>query len=227
MVNRIGNNYTNPYVNTPTKTSSNGEKAPAFLLSFDEDGVIWDRESDGGKKDALQTKVGDNKGHDAKRDEKGVEYISTIQKSDVEELEAKEKAPSLFQIIGTLISSVRTAITKAFDYIWYGDDEKQSTVIGEAESENKEEIAGKDAEELGEGIAEDKARADSKISANVRRLRHRTEFEKKLADARNGVDGTPARNTDLLTTYDRRGNIRKISATDSSRILKGDKSIKL
>ena len=60
MINRIGdNNYTNPYVRNTQKTVGSGEKAPAFLLNYDEDGVVWDRESSDEKKGALDSKVSD------------------------------------------------------------------------------------------------------------------------------------------------------------------------
>ena len=42
MVNRIGDNqYTNPYVTGSKQSATSGEKAPAFLLNYDEEGVVF------------------------------------------------------------------------------------------------------------------------------------------------------------------------------------------
>ena len=114
------------------------------------------------------------------------------------------------------------------------DGGEEEAIDSESEAEQKKnlelyETAEIDSRKL-EEVLRQRARGEGEESTlvnNVRKLRRRTEFDMKLAEARKGMEGTPARSTDLLTTYDKRGKIKEISPTDSGKILKGDKALKL
>lgn len=262
MINRIGdNNYTNPYVRNTQKTVGSGEKAPAFLLNYDEDGVVWDRESSDEKKDSLDSKVSDGKnGNNQRKNDRAVEYISSVQVEDRKEKVEANKAGnvSFLESLTKFFTGVRNIIARTLEFIWYGDDRptagddveaeqksedvneiladggEEEAIESESEAEQKKnlelyETAEIDSQKL-EEVLRQRARGEREESTlvnNVRKLRRRTEFDMKLAEARKGMEGTPARNTDLLTTYDKRGKIKEISPTDSGKILKGDKALKL
>ena len=77
-----------------------------------------------------------------------------------------------------------------------------------------------------ENINEKSEKFTSELLNKYRRERE-ANFNENLSAAKKGVVGIPARNTSLLTTYDRFGRINKVAPSDSELILKGDKSIKM
>lgn len=213
MINRVGDNqYTNSYTSSGRRNIKTDEKAPAFLLNYDEDGVVWDRGDDKKDEHSLDKKLRDKDDSSRKRTADLTRIKENHEKAGDN---ANKESVSIGQTISKIVNSIRTAVINAFNYIWYGA-EKSDEAVGDGEISTKQ-----DATDSVIASPEDVQKIESRTT------RRKTEFDRRLAEAGKGVQGIPARNTDLLTTYDNHGKIRKVSATDSSRILKGDKSIKL
>lgn len=230
MVNRIGDNqYTNPYVTGSKQSAASGEKAPAFLLNYDEEGVVWDRDENTGNQKAMDTakEKAKNSTRDQSRDtyEPSAKAREMLAKDD----EEAPKQESVLKSLGQIFSGVKNIFIKAFNFIWYGNDEQKEEVIQEGQIKDKQ-IEGELTTESQININTINDSKNNEAAGNNEKIagvKYKTEFDRRLERAGRGVQGVPARNTDLLTTYDGKGNIRKISATESTLILKGDKSIKL
>ncbi len=230
MVNRIGDNqYTNPYVTGSKQSAASGEKAPAFLLNYDEEGVVWDRDENTGNQKAMDTakEKAKNSTRDQSRDtyEPSAKAREMLAKDD----EEAPKQESVLKSLGQIFSGVKNIFIKAFNFIWYGNDEQKEEAIQEGQIQDGPINEDSNVEnqininKINDSKNNEVAGNNEKIAG----VRYKTEFDRRLERAGQGVQGVPARNTDLLTTYDGKGNIRKISATESTLILKGDKSIKL
>lgn len=230
MVNRIGDNqYTNPYVTGSKQSAASGEKAPAFLLNYDEEGVVWDRDENTGNQKAMDAakEKAKNSTRDQSRDtyEPSAKAREMLAKDD----EEAPKQESVLKSLGQIFSGVKNIFIKAFNFIWYGNDEQKedATQEGQIKDEPINEDSNVENQININTINDSKNNEAAGNNEKIAGVRYKTEFDRRLERAGQGVQGVPARNTDLLTTYDGKGNIRKISATESTLILKGDKSIKL
>ncbi|MCQ2541652.1 MAG: hypothetical protein MJ112_05055 [Lachnospiraceae bacterium] len=231
MVNRIGDNqYTNPYVTGSKQSATSGEKAPAFLLNYDEEGVVWDRDENTGNQKAMDTAK--EKAKNSTRDQSRDTYEPSAKAREMlakDEEKVTKPQESVLKSLGQIFSGVKNIFIKAFNFIWYGNDEQKEEAIQEGQTK-AEQIEGELTTESQININTINDSKNNEAAGNNEKIagvRYKTEFDRRLERAGQGVQGVPARNTDLLTTYDGKGNIRKISATESTLILKGDKSIKL
>lgn len=231
MVNRIGDNqYTNPYVTGSKQSAASGEKAPAFLLNYDEEGVVWDRDENTGNQKAMDTAK--EKAKNSTRDQSRDTYEPSAKAREMlakDEEKVTKPQESVLKSLGQIFSGVKNIFIKAFNFIWYGNDEQKEEAILEGQTK-AEQIEGELTTESQININTINDSKNNEAAGNNEKIagvRYKTEFDRRLERAGQGVQGVPARNTDLLTTYDGKGNIRKISATESTLILKGDKSIKL
>lgn len=231
MVNRIGDNqYTNPYVTGSKQSAASGEKAPAFLLNYDEEGVVWDRDENTGNQKAMDTAK--EKAKNSTRDQSRDTYEPSAKAREMlakDEEKVTKPQESVLKSLGQIFSGVKNVFIKAFNFIWYGNDEQKEEAIQEGQI--KDEPINEDSNVENQininTINDSKNNEAVGNNEKIAGVRYKTEFDRRLERAGQGVQGVPARNTDLLTTYDGKGNIRKISATESTLILKGDKSIKL
>lgn len=231
MVNRIGDNqYTNPYVTGSKQSAASGEKAPAFLLNYDEEGVVWDRDENTGNQKAMDTAK--EKAKNSTRDQSRDTYEPSAKAREMlakDEEKVTKPQESVLKSLGQIFSGVKNIFIKAFNFIWYGNDEQKEEAIQEGQI--KDEPINEDSNVENQininKINDSKNNEAAGNNEKIAGVRYKTEFDRRLERAGQGVQGVPARNTDLLTTYDGKGNIRKISATESTLILKGDKSIKL
>lgn len=231
MVNRIGDNqYTNPYVTGSKQSATSGEKAPAFLLNYDEEGVVWDRDENTGNQKAMDTAK--EKAKNSTRDQSRDTYEPSAKAREMlakDEEKVTKPQESVLKSLGQIFSGVKNIFIKAFNFIWYGNDEQKEDAIQEGQIKDGQ-IEGELTTESQININTINDSKNNEAAGNNEKIagvRYKTEFDRRLERAGQGVQGVPARNTDLLTTYDGKGNIRKISATESTLILKGDKSIKL
>lgn len=231
MVNRIGDNqYTNPYVTGSKQSAASGEKAPAFLLNYDEEGVVWDRDENTGNQKAMDTAK--EKAKNSTRDQSRDTYEPSAKAREMlakDEEKVTKPQESVLKSLGQIFLGVKNIFIKAFNFIWYGNDEQKEEAIQEGQI--KDEPINEDSNVENQininTINDSKNNEAVGNNEKIAGVRYKTEFDRRLERAGQGVQGVPARNTDLLTTYDGKGNIRKISATESTLILKGDKSIKL
>lgn len=231
MVNRIGDNqYTNPYVTGSKQSATSGEKAPAFLLNYDEEGVVWDRDENTSNQKAMDTAK--EKAKNSTRDQSRDTYEPSAKAREMlakDEEKVTKPQESVLKSLGQIFSGVKNIFIKAFNFIWYGNDEQKEEAIQEGQI--KDEPINEDSNVENQininKINDSKNNEAAGNNEKIAGVKYKTEFDRRLERAGRGVQGVPARNTDLLTTYDGKGNIRKISATESTLILKGDKSIKL
>ena len=226
MINRVSdNNYTNPYAENRKKVSET-QDAPAFLLNYDEKGVVWDRDkNEKDKEESVGNKPARQNNSSAKKQRDTYES-SVTKSSDDEKNEDKTASPfdSLKKVFQTVADNIKSAFKSLFKFVWYGNDDADKNfdinndlnVVDEKESDD---------------IKIEKEIIEKQESLNASREKYKSsmdaEYYQKLERARKGVSGVPARNTSLLTTYDKHGEIKKINASESDMVLRGDKSIKL
>lgn len=211
MVGRIDNNYNNPY-NNNFKTKNIDKDAPAFLLNYDDNGVIWDRSTD--KKTNVKKQEDDNR-------------QDIYEKSDVVKDAAKEepvqKSTPLQPgaTVKGVLSQIFSGFKKLFEFIWYGEDKKKvanDVAVKEDTNDKTPEIVAQDKETV---VYESKNEPrilklpakEKSLTPNELRLREVT--GKKVA-----------RNTSLLTYYNKYGRIVDVGGSESSRILYGEKNVR-
>lgn len=206
MIDRIDNNsYTNAYRSSSVNKVSK-EDTPQFLLNYDEDGVVWDRQDTNDKKQINKT------GTKEKSDKRDT-FESTIINNDASKNAAVANDSEIIDIAG-IVKNVAKSVTdffkNIFNFIWYGDDnQEKEKSVNDSEIKETTVIDSRQKDKL---IRESIEKKDSK---EVMRLL--TDDYKKQ----------PARNSTLLTHYDRRGNIVNVNGADEERILSGKNAIKL
>ena len=178
MIERIGSdNYINPYVKNSVKPKSN-EQAPAFLLNYDETGVIYD------KNDKLPT------GKEKNKKDNETEFRAEKRegfKENAEGVKKKEESGDFLKSARIILGKIKGIWQKVFNFIWYGND------IEEAKGKEKEVNKASDD-------------TDAYYKNNSAKL---------------------ARNTTILTQYNRFGQISEPPVSEMNLILKGDKSKKI
>lgn len=223
MVNRVNDGqYTNAYINTKRQKIKTDAEAPAFLLNYDERGVIWDRDEASSK--SKEEQVREKRANEAKSQKKNSPAVKETKEASANERPAFLNPWSVESLIGA-IKNLAKSIKYVFDgflkLVWYGEEDtkKDQTAQGEEEKnitefEEKSEL---------ENISEE----NNLLSKDEKASKFVSDFDKKLEAAKAGVDGTLARNTDLLTTYDRFGHTVSPSKSNQSLILHGDKAYKV
>ena len=121
MIKKVDNNqfYTGSYSDNRNRARKVNEETPAFLLDYDENGVIWEREGsrskdpEGRKKsaerDSYEASSKNGAGHSGKKAEKKA-----------------EKTPgntSEEGIVAKAVAAVKNLFRRFMNVIWYGDDE--------------------------------------------------------------------------------------------------------
>ncbi|MBR3105228.1 MAG: hypothetical protein IKQ27_00400 [Lachnospiraceae bacterium] len=232
MINRVDgqHNYTNPYERQKRKSGRVEADAPAFLLDYDEKGVVWERSSEQQKGQIPKENAASGEKKEAKKEKKAVPV-----KQKEEPVAEETKAPSegIFQGI---LKRLRGLVQGVLNLVWYsGEEEKKAT---EAE-ENKAETS---VTEIGEAedtiipVADEQAE-DPQVSLELSEEDEDRELRDLLAKKDNkafmdrltrGNRRKPARNTTVLTSYDRHGRLVKPEDAEAGRILhheqNGDKN---
>ncbi|HOO80471.1 MAG TPA: hypothetical protein PLZ77_07590 [Lachnospiraceae bacterium] len=205
MVNGINQqNYSNPYGRQPTKLNKTDTNAPAFLLNYEEDGVIWEHADSGSKKATIKKDSVVEKKQPNKENKKDAVVLNSKTTEDTLEKATDDHG---------LLQGIKDFFHKVFQFIWYGDETKNdSETDSESEEKQKDTIDRNTADEAiqqsdEERIAEYLKKKDTEGVINVLTKNHTKQ---------------PARNTSLLTYYDRRGNIVNMGRTNTERILHGD-----
>lgn len=206
MVDRVGNGpgYGYPQINEKkvnTGATGTGEK---FRLDYGKEGAIYEPGSDAVKKQQAEKKTTSQLTNAAKAEEEGVRL--TLSGSAPNTLEQTKNADtaqsaSIIDAVTTWVNKIIEGIKGLFSSIW--NDETSEKV-----EETPEKV-----EETPETKSETKPK---------------TQFEKAKAEAEaflTSAEGKKiARNTDLLTYYDKHGTVISVSPSDRQRILYGDKN---
>lgn len=249
MIDRVNNNiYTNAYSNKAVKRTQ-AEDTPAFLLNYDEKGVVWDRSNDEAEK---EKSVSENNSKDKLVEELVIKkknvntkdtYESTItdadnHKNDFDILDDKSiiNLKNLREMFRQIFSGVTMMFKSVFNFVWYGNDIPDENAPEKANKETTEETTEKISEKTIEKQDKRNDSATNKSIAESQTLSKEELIRKSISNKdtdeimrllTDNYANKPARNTALLTQYDKYGNIVSVSGADEARILKNKKSINM
>lgn len=200
MVDRVGNNlgYGYPQVNEKkvnTNTTGTGEK---FQLDYGKEGAIYEPSSEALKKQQAEKGKTSRIDSPSKAEENGVRLTLSgvaMEPDRMAEKEGNAESVGILEKVTSIVNKVIDVIKGFISSIW--NDEPK--VVDEQMPE--------------------------KIDASEK---PKTQFEKAKAEAEAflaSAEGKKvARNSDLLTYYDKYGSVISVSPSDRQRILYGDKN---
>ena len=214
MVDRVGNTYGYgyPQVNDKkvnTNTTGTGEK---FQLDYGKEGAIYEPSSEALKRQQDQKHTTTKTQESARAEDEGVRL--TLSGVDTER--ARESGTERNQTGGGILDTVTSIVNKVFDVIKgfissiWNDEPKVNDSVDVSD-------IGAEAYEKGSAIPEE-----------IKAEKPKTQFEKAKAEAEAFLASSEgkkvARNSDLLTYYDKHGTVINVSPSDRQRILYGDKN---
>ncbi|MCR4643170.1 MAG: hypothetical protein K5697_14240 [Lachnospiraceae bacterium] len=205
MINPVDsrNTYTGAYERGGKKAARIEGEAPAFLLP-DDDGVIWER--------------GTSPKQSPKPKAKKEEYrpSQSAEEKKTEKKEERETAASPGQPRGSFLSRVAAFFREFFSKLWYGDEAGKKDP-----EENKEsvEVSAASGNAAGRGTG-------SGREQRIRDMIAQKDTEALSRELTEGGKKKPARNTGLLTYYDRFGRIVSPADSEAARIMRASDSKK-
>lgn len=217
------NHIPESYKSDISKVKSTSENVPKFLLGDEDKGVVWERGAAQGK-NTPRTKTPSRSGGvtNTTFSKEKVTYTPSreakalLKKEEpiAQPREKEDKGPSVFSRVAT---GIKNFFGKIFSFIWYGKEDEKET----------KDLAS------GEEITADSVSDNVKAATIKKTDEERIKEYIKAGNTEGVVDvltrgGTvlPARNTTLLTQYDRRGHIAE-AGVNTGVILHGDKPIEL
>ena len=184
-----GNSYAGAYGHSGKKAARMQDDAPAFLLPGEDNGVIWER--------------GEQK---ERKSVKHMPSAAEAEKAETEKAEESGTEQRETHPLRDFFGRVRGFFGKLLHDIWYGGEEEGKNQETQAASE--EQAIFSQAEE-GEEDPEERIRALIAAKDEEGLMDVLTDHGKKKA----------AKNTELLTHYDRHGRIVKQQDSEVGRIL--------
>ncbi len=225
MVNGVNNNNINSYRNHSVRPSRTDMDAPPFLLQYDEKGVVWEHKDQNDKEEEKKiTEAAET--HKKAADVKTVaaKAASANDTPAVRKDTSEAKGQAEGELFRGFLDGIKNFFINIFRFIWYGDD-------GKEEQGDKAEAASKAQNTDAYGTSPDKnvtaasAGEDAQMDkdALIRELiaRHDTNGVVDILTENHTIQ--PARNSTLLTYYNRHGKIVDLSRTNTGRILHGDR----
>lgn len=222
MAIRIDDNnrqFNNPYSSGIKRvTQESAGDFPSYLLG-DDDGVVWEREQEQRDK-KTQKKSEQGVVYERSSDTTSIGEVNKVDGKDAsKELQKDYVAPKA--TISGVLNQIFSGFRKLFEFIWYGEGGKEGSTasaktatLGEKGNKptnnDNSELSNNRILKIDKGLQEEKPIA---IVMNEERL-------KEVANKR------VARNTSLLTYYDKHGNLITPPGSDSARILHGDKNVR-
>ena len=184
------------------------------------------------KKDIYESSINshgkDDSDYDNRKHADKLENKSDITKDDTDSF-----FNDILSIFSDAAKTFRNVIKKALAFLWYGNEDnsnsnEEKTTIKE-EKGSKIELESDKQDNVSESEKNDTKSSEMFTEKTLRKYRAEREkkYNEELENAKRGIKGIPARNTTLLTTYDKFGRINKLKASESDIILRGDKSIKM
>lgn len=211
MVDRVGNGvgYTYPTMNEKrinTNTTGTGEK---FQLDYGKEGAIYEPSSEAVKKQQEQKSVTAQTSAEKERETEGVRL--TLSGAAIDGAQSPDKSKTgtggILDAVTDVVNKLFDTIKKVFAIIW--NDETTQDVSEEVNTADM---------------------ADIKPEVGVEKSveKPKTQFEKAKEEAEAFLASQEgkkaARNSDLLTYYDKHGSVVSVSPSDRQRILYGDKN---
>lgn len=229
------NNIPEPYKRDISKVNKSGENVPKFLLGDEEEGVVYEHQNqtaNSGKTGKTSSVANTHRSGGVTDTTFSKEKVVYTPSKEAEEYlkpkEEKKEEPTFFQ---NAIDRIKAIFQKVMNFLWYGEDEKETAEKSTAEQEI---LKSEKAEQ------ENTEHDASSISKDVKAKDLSKEEEKKIQEyiKKGNTDGVmevltrggtvlPARNTTLLTQYDKHGQIKDDKTVNAGIILKGDKPISL
>ncbi|MBR1472335.1 MAG: hypothetical protein IJ600_11925 [Lachnospiraceae bacterium] len=227
MVNRVDgqHNYTNPYERRSGKAARVDADAPAFLLDYDEKGVIWERSQDTPKgqipKDSAAPKQQEEK-------QKRKAPRSSVKEADREARE-QDTAPK-GHLLQSILQGLRGVVHGFLQLVWYSSDKEETA--GKEGAADRTAETGADAPIQKELLQKPEKEASAgEESADPRSEEERIREKLAQKDQKGFMDiltrgnqRKPARNTSILTAYDRRGRLVKPDDAQRGRLLRGEQA---
>lgn len=213
MVDRVGNGpgYGYPQVNEKkvnTNAAGTGEK---FRLDYGKEGAIYEPSSEVLKKQQAEKETTTKAQDAAKAEMDGVRL--TLSGANAERLEmAKNEANAtgggILDAVTNIVNKVIDVIKGVLNSIWNEEPKADSSVTDEIKASDEQQ--------------------NSTIAEEIKAEKPKTRFEEAKAEAEAFLASTEgkkaARNSDLLTYYDKHGTVVSVSPSDRQRILYGDKN---
>lgn len=228
MVNGINNNNINSYRNHSVKPSKTDMDAPSFLLQYDEKGVVWDHKDDQNDKEKENKikEAGENHRKTADVKSAAAKAVTVNDTSSVMKDTSKAEEQVGEDPFRSILNGIKNFFVGIFNFIWYGDDGKaEQTQKTEEERKKVQTVDSFGTEPVKNAAAAASAGEDAQMDkeALIKELiaRHDTKGVVDILTENHTIQ--PARNSTLLTYYNRHGKIVELSQTNTGRILHGDR----
>lgn len=220
MVDRVGNGpgYEYNRVNERKINSSASGTGEKFQLDYGKEGAIYEPSSTALEKQHAQKSATSSRSQETgKAEENGVKL--TLSNAGLERSETvKQESTSIMDMVTGWVNKIVDTIKGIFSSFWNETGEENSAV----ETKNVEE----NAMDWEVSTATETMKGTENPVETIQKPR--TQFEKAKAEANAFLASTEgkkvARNSDLLTYYDRHGMVVSVSASDKQKILYGDKN---
>lgn len=216
MIDRVGNGPGYEYTRVNDRKINNnaagtGEK---FQLDYGKEGAIYEPSSAALKEQQAEKKVATQTAKNQQAEAAGVKL--TLSSTGIEKAEeSKKESASFIDAMTEWLNKTIESIKAFVKGIW-NDTPVETTSSNETISLDEEISASQEAD-----MADDAKEV-------IATTKPKTQFEKAKAEAEAFLASTEgkkvARNSDLLTYYDRHGLVVSLSASDKQRILYGDKN---
>ena len=213
MINRVDgqHNYTNPYERQKRKSGRVEADAPAFLLDYDEKGVVWEREGDKQKGQIPKDSAASKEKRDTVKKQKAV----NVAEKEAESTEEKSSAAgSFFQ---NILKGLRGLLQGFLQLVWYsGEEEKKTEDVSDTT-----ELAILDEESIEPDLvqADGQELSEEEEDRKLRELIAKKDNKAFMDTLTRGNRRKPARNTSILTSYDRHGRLVKPEEAEAGRLL--------
>lgn len=201
MVDRVGNGpgYNYPQVNERKVNNGATGAGEKFQLDYGKEGAIYEPSSEALKKQQEEKKIANRAADVSKAEDEGVRLTlsSTAVRNEEEAKQAGEvQAGGILEMVTSVVNKVIDTIKNFFNSIW-NETPTAETTGAIVETENTT-------------------------------TKPKTKFEQAKAEAEAFLASSEgkkvARNSDLLTYYDKHGTVVNMSPSDKQRILYGDKN---
>lgn len=213
MVDRVGSNlgYGYPQVNDKkvnTNTTGTGEK---FQLDYGKEGAIYEPSSEALKRQQAEKTSLKRAEESAKAEEDGVRLTLSGAASEriKNEAEAGAVGGGILDAVTEIVNKVIDTIKGFISSIW-NDEPKANDLV------------------TTDKVATDEFEKSVTTPEEITAEKPKTQFEKAKAEAEAFLASSEgkkvARNSDLLTYYDKHGTVINVSPSDRQRILYGDKN---
>lgn len=218
MVDRVGNGpgYNYPQVNERKVNSGATGAGEKFQLDYGKEGAIYEPSSETLKKQQEDKKAATRTSDTSKTEDEGVRLtLSGTATNRLEEAKQSDatQAGGILDLVTGVVNKIIDAIKGFFSSIWNDPPSTESTDIS----------SGFD----GTVPKADVANEVELVNENTA-IKPKTKFEQAKAEAEAFLASSEgkkvARNSDLLTYYDKHGIVVNMSPSDKQRILYGDKN---